>query len=133
MPSARISIRLRPRTISSIKARPNCNFRRNVQCRHRVRRRGNCRVRRRNKNIRPTVQFCLPRLHQRAHCPALRASATDATIDERDVCLHIISICATKSTHLSFSTTAQNEMAIPSCRPLTTSLPVQGRAKTTAS
>jgi len=32
-------------------------------------------------------------------------------------------VYAIKSTHLSFSTTAQNEMAIPRCRPLTTSVP----------
>ena len=37
----------------------------------------------------------------------------------RDVCLRIVSIRAIKSTHLSFSTTAQNEMAIPRCRRLT--------------
>ena len=40
----------------------------------------------------------------------------------RDVCLRIVSIRAIKSTHLSFSTTAQNEMAIPRCRRLTSRL-----------
>ena len=41
------------------------------------------------------------------------------SISFRDVCLRIVSIRAIKSTHLSFSTTAQNEMAIPHCRRLT--------------
>ena len=39
-----------------------------------------------------------------------------------DVCLCIVSIRAIKSTHLSFSTTVQNEMAIPRCRRLTSRL-----------
>ena len=34
----------------------------------------------------------------------------------------VVSIRAIKSTHLSFSTTAQNEMAIPHCRRLTSRL-----------
>ena len=41
------------------------------------------------------------------------------SISFRDVCLRIVSIRAIKSTHLSFSTTAQNEMDIPRCRRLT--------------
>ena len=45
------------------------------------------------------------------------------SISFRDVCLRIVSIRAIKSTHLSFSRTAQNEMAIPRCRRLTTRLP----------
>ena len=45
------------------------------------------------------------------------------SISFRDVYLRIFSIRAIKSTHLNFSTTAQNEMAIPSYRPLTTSVP----------
>ena len=44
------------------------------------------------------------------------------SISFRDVCLRIVSIRAIKSTHLSFSTTAQNEMAIPRCRRLTSRL-----------
>ena len=44
------------------------------------------------------------------------------SISFRDVCLRIVSIRAIKSTHLSFSTTAQNEMAIPRSRRLTSSL-----------
>ena len=40
----------------------------------------------------------------------------------RDVCLPIVSIRAIKSTHPSFSRTAQNEMAIPRCRCLTSRL-----------
>ena len=44
------------------------------------------------------------------------------SISFRDVCLRIVSIRAIKSTHLSFSTNAQNEMAIPRCRPLTSRL-----------
>ena len=44
------------------------------------------------------------------------------SISFRDVCLRIVSIRAIKSTHLSFSTTAQNEMAIPRCRCLTSRL-----------
>ena len=44
------------------------------------------------------------------------------SISFRDVCLRIVSIRTIKSTHLSFSTTAQNEMAIPRCRRLTSSL-----------
>ncbi|XP_044349614.1 uncharacterized protein [Triticum aestivum] len=70
---------------------------------HRVRRRKKCPVRRRNKNIRPTVQFRVPRLHQRAHCSALRASATDATIDQSSeiVSIHIQSLDqVTKAAHI---------------------------------
>ena len=44
------------------------------------------------------------------------------SISFRDVCLRIVSIHAIKSTHLNFSRTAQNEMAIPRCRHLTTSV-----------
>ena len=44
------------------------------------------------------------------------------SISFRDVCPRIVSIRAIKSTHLSFSTTAQNEMAIPRCRRLTSHL-----------
>ena len=44
------------------------------------------------------------------------------SISLRDVYLRIVSIRAIKSTHLSFSTTAQNEMAIPRCRRLTSRL-----------
>ena len=44
------------------------------------------------------------------------------SISFRDVCLHIVSIRAIKSTHFSFSTTAQNEMAIPCCHRLTSRL-----------
>ena len=44
------------------------------------------------------------------------------SISFRDVCLRIVSIRAIKSTHLSFSTTAQNEMAIPRFRRLTSRL-----------
>ena len=41
------------------------------------------------------------------------------SISFRDVCLCIVSIRAITITNLSFSTTAQNEMAIPRCRHLT--------------
>ena len=44
------------------------------------------------------------------------------SISFRDVFLRIVSIRAIKSTHLSFSTTAQNGMAIPRCRCLTSRL-----------
>ena len=45
------------------------------------------------------------------------------SISFRDVCLRIVSIRAIKITHLSFSRTAQNEMAIPRCHRLATRLP----------
>ncbi|XP_073352955.1 uncharacterized protein [Aegilops tauschii subsp. strangulata] len=61
------------------------------------------------------------------------AEGMSVSISFRDVFLRIVSIRAIKSTHLSFSRTAQNEMAIPRCRRLTTRLPVQGRAKTSTS
>ena len=44
------------------------------------------------------------------------------SISFQDVYLRIVPIRAIKSTHLSFSTTAQNEMAIPRCRRLTSRL-----------
>ena len=44
------------------------------------------------------------------------------SISFRDVYLRIVFIRAIKSTHLSFTTTAQNEMAIPRCRRLTSRL-----------
>ena len=44
------------------------------------------------------------------------------SISFQDVCPCIVFIRAIKSTHLSYSTTVQNEMAIPRCRRLTSRL-----------